>query len=262
MKSTRILAAGFLTTAALCGSAQGRSISINTWGPPSSGGSGAESGPFAGSSAIVDLSNPALSYLTSAGITSLSFAPGLSDTESTTLGGYVIATENSTSDPVEYAWGGNGFAGAAEQVIISSGAQAGTVNISFDYGSGFGSASETASFTVDGTTFTTKVAPVDALKEQIGYSDAAVISSPQTDLCTVASCITLGFQNGALTYSSEFLSQDWTVTPAGAGTLAAPEIDPAGAGGAFTLLGGALAILMSRRCGATERRIALTPAAR
>jgi hypothetical protein len=208
MKSIELLLFGTVASIVLCGNSIARGIVVDNWQQVGSG---------PGTSVSVNpTSLPAGSPLGS--ITALSFAPG------TGVPGYSIATLNNLT---EYAFGGS-VAVPNEQTIIdpvpvTSGTTS-TFSVQFNYADTFGGPAETASLTVNDTTYTAK--NPGALSDTTGV---------------------LTFVNGVLQGAANYVGS-WTETTSGGGGnpgggMSAPEIDPASAISALTLLAGGLAIL-------------------
>jgi hypothetical protein len=211
MKSIDVLLLGALSSAVLCGGANARGILVDAWQQVGSAGSGT-------SVSVNPASLPVGPPL--AGITTLSFAPG------TNLPGYLVATLGSLT---EYAFGAkppgaDPFVDQMNEQVVVDPLSASKFSVAFNYADTFGGPAETASLTVNDTTYTAK--NPGALSDTTGV---------------------LTFVNGVLQGAANYVGS-WTETTSGGGGnpgggMSAPEIDPASAISALTLLAGGLAIL-------------------
>jgi hypothetical protein len=235
MNSTEILCAGALASF-IAGAAHARGIQVDGWQIVSSG---------SGLTATVD-NDPPLGP-TLAGIQSLSFSSG------TSMPGYSVSTFTEGGPEfyaIRYEWAAAG--GGVEQVVVNNTeaynsttntfVPTGQFSVAFGYsfgtddlGNANGSATagnlpEVATLSVNGVTYTTKVAP-NSLNGtgELDLNDDSIFN----------------FSNGVLTNGAD-IAQGWSSTA----TSVAPEIDPSSAGSALTLLIGSLALLSS----ASKRR--------
>lgn len=228
MRLTRLQYAGIIAATLACSAANARGILIDNWTPTPAGN-------FTDStSATVDFTNAALFGGTLAGISALSFSPG------TLTPGFTIATIE--SNQIEYAFGGSVGMPSEQVIIVPIGASAGSVpsfDLSFGYdfdggvtGTPSGGTGETASLSINGVTYTA--------------NNPANLSETNGVFHIVG---------GAIENMSAILT-GWTSSAAGGGggggTVSAPEIDPASAGSALTLLAGGLIVLAS----STRRKVA------
>jgi hypothetical protein len=237
MNSNKILCAIALGSF-IGGIAHARGIRVDGWQSVSSGN---------GLTATVD-NDPPLGP-TLAGIQLLSFSSG------TSLPGFSVATFTEGGPEffaVRYEWDAVG--GGVEQVVIDNTeafnsttntfVPTGQFSVSFGYsfgtddlGNANGSATagnlpEVASLSVNGVTYTTKVAP-----NSLNGTDS--LNSHDDSI--------FNFSNGVLTNGAD-IARGWSST-----AVSAPEINPSSAGSALTLLMGCLAVLGSRSKGAQKR---------
>jgi len=214
MKSNFRLLLGTVAASLLCSAANARGILIDGWTQTSTGTT---------TSVTVDpTALPAGPIL--GGITALSFAPG------TSTPGFIVATIPGFLD-TEYAFGGSATNPLEQIVIDPLFSSTGTTNqflVSFNYADGFGGAGETASLTVNNVTYTAK--NPGALNDTTGVFE---------------------FIGGVLQNVANYATT-WTTSTGGGGgggggTMNAPEIDPASATSALTLLAGGIAIMLSSK---------------
>ena len=234
MNLTKLRAAGILAVAGLAvigGPAHSKGIFTNSWSqiyptettPGSFGPTASGTLPL-----TVDLTNPAVSFLTSFGVTSLTLDPGVATNT------YVIAHIGQTT---EFEWGtttsGNccSLDNPTAQIILEP-VSANTLELSF------GGYSQTpagsASFVLNGTTYSTS-SPASA------FSDA----TSENDPCGGSAMTCMTFVGGVLQDAAEWTANNlWTITPSdGGGAVGAPEIDPSSALSAVTLLAGMSSVI-------------------
>jgi hypothetical protein len=238
MNSTKILCAGALASL-IGGVSHARGIQVDGWQSVSSG---------SGLTATVDNSPPLGPTL--AGIQSLSFSTG------TSLPGFSVSTFTEGGPEnfaIRYQWAAVG--GGVEQVVLNNTEAfnsttnafdpTGQFSLSFGYsfgtdalGNDNGSATagnlpEVATLSVNGVTFTTKVAP-NSLNSigPLELNDDSIFK----------------FSNGVLTNAAD-IARGWS-----SATMSAPEINPSSAGSALTLLIGCLAVLSSAPKGRKSER--------
>jgi hypothetical protein len=219
MKSQYQLVLGSLAASILCATANagphGSSILIDNWTPTG----------VTGSTLPITLDTtlaigPSLTGL----LSPLTFSPGGS-------GPFTVATADSVQPAghhlyTEYAFGD--VTVPDEQILIDpvlGGASTSAFKVTFNYGSAFGGAGETASLGYGGVTYT------------LSNPGAAAAGATEFD-----------FSGGVIANLSTLLKDGWTSgtgTGTGTGTTSAPEIDPASMMSALTLLAGGLAIMIS-----------------
>jgi hypothetical protein len=227
-KSTHLLLAGILATTVMCGSAQAaRGISTNEW--EATGESSTPPGSYLVPSSLPVDSEELPNTLSLAGVNSLSFAEG-----------------SGSSVNVNTLMDGPGVAyftdGPNAQVVLlaSSFGSASSFTIEFDYAPGF--------------------TPPTPTLELVGATEDYKISvSDSSGWLKDANSGIFNFVNGVLSPSSDndhgFASDGlhatsdagWSVVATPTGNIgAAPEIDPASAASALTLLAGFLAIMFGK----------------
>jgi hypothetical protein len=213
-----------MASVAFCGTAGAHTLIVDEWPYPSSNiGSGT------GNS--VTLGSTLLDGSTLAGVTTLSFAPGVTtmsyQTDYGVLGGGQEANE--------YVWGDSAGGGVdassvpvpppntGEQIVIEPGTYTG------------------GTFTNSSGTTT----GANAFEIYFDYAAACSTCTATLDVNGTMYQATNPSATGVLTFSDGILVG--SATAAGFAPVTAPEIDPASAMGGLTLLAGALAVLRGRR---------------
>jgi hypothetical protein len=228
MRFTRLQYAAIIALTVACSAASARGILIDNWQPTPPGN-------FTNStSATIDFTNTALFGGTLAGISALGFSPG------TSTPGFTIATIE--SNQIEYAFGGSVGMPSEQVIIIPFGASAGSVpsfDLSFGYdsngsvtGTASGGTGETASLSINGVTYTANNPGSLSETNGVFHIVGGVIENLSDILTGWTSSASSGGGGGG---------------GGGGGTMNAPEIDPASAASALTLLLGGLTILASRQ---------------
>jgi hypothetical protein len=230
MKTKTLISAGILATTVLSGGAYARGISVNEWDT----GSALQS-----PDTFVSVDPSELTALSLTGITSLSFSPGLLPTTTS----YYIGTLDAFPGNLEYAWGGQAESGdsstapdAFEQVSISS-SSAGLFSVAFGYDNSAGNCGPTT------------VCGLDSYG--VGETASLIVGTAAgTTTYTVKNPYKLSDDAGLLSFNKDGSLQSasgvgWTIMPSSPST-AAPEIDPASAASALTLLAGFLAVVFGK----------------